>query len=174
MTRKRNARDASRPEPTPTHPANPAPPAPPAPPASPPKPAASLDDELHEILFGYVRDAETSLAKARTRLRDEILPALKKHRVATIEAAYSGYGDSGAIEGVQFRDSRGRRVERSDIPGSLKEQLAEALYELLPEGFELNEGSQGTLTIDLHGSRISVQHQENYTATSESSREFTL
>ncbi len=139
-----------------------------------PKTATDLDNELHEILFGYARNAENRLEQARTKLCDEILPALRKHRVANIEAAYSGYGDSGAIEGLQFRDAVGRRVERSDIPGPLKEQLEEALYEFLPEGFEINEGSQGTLTIDLQASRISVQHQENYTATAESSQEYSL
>lgn len=139
-----------------------------------PETPTDLDNELHEILFGYARDAENRLEQARTKLRDEILPALRKHRVTNIEAAYSGYGDSGAIEGLQFRDAVGRRVERTDIPGPLKEQLEEVLYEFLPEGFEINEGSQGTLTIDLQASRISVQHQENYTATSESSQEFSL
>jgi hypothetical protein len=137
-------------------------------------PQDQSDDELKQLLANIYETDQARLEQARTKLRDEILPALRKHRVANIEAAYSGYGDSGAIEGLQFRDAVGRRVERSDIPGPLKEQLEEALYEFLPEGFEINEGSQGTLTIDLQASRISVQHQENYTATSESSQEFSL
>ena len=141
---------------------------------TPEDPDEQVSENVRLLLAHYHQSEQARLEQAKAKLRTEILPALVQHRVANIEAAYSGYGDSGAIEGLQFRDAVGRRVERTDIPGSLKEQLEETLYEFLPEGFEIDEGSQGTLTIDLQASRISVQHQENYTATSESSQEFSL
>ena len=40
-----------------------------------------------------------------------------------VEAAHSGYGDSGAIDGMQFRDKSGVRVERDKIHAVLKEKL---------------------------------------------------
>ena len=138
----------------------------------PPRTAADLDNELHEILFGYARAAETSLERARTRLRTEVFPALSKHRVANIEASYSGYGDSGAIDGLQYRDAAGQRVERTKLPQETVEALEACLYEFLPEGFEINDGGQGTLTLDVPSGRLAIQHQENYTATTESSREW--
>ena len=154
MPRKKHAHNSSEPQPVP------------------PKTATDLDNELHEILFGYARDAESSLERAKTRLRTEVIPVLNKHRVANIEAAYSGSGDEGAIDGLQYRDAAGQRVERKTLPPETIEALEACLYEFLPEGFEINDGSQGTLTLDLPSGRLSIQHQENYTATSESSREW--
>lgn len=135
-------------------------------------------DNTHEafldILAHFHETEQARLESAKNTLRTEILPGLIQHRVANIEAAYSGYGDSGAIDGVQYRDAAGTRIDRAEISQELKESLEACLYEFLPQGFEINEGSQGTLTIDVQANRISVQHQENYTATSESSQEFPL
>jgi len=107
-------------------------------------------------------------------LRTDILPALAKHRVANIEAAYSGYGDSGAIDGIQYRDEAGVRVERTTLPTPAVEQLENVLYEFLPAGFEINDGSQGTLTLDVRTAKVTLAHQENYTETRDSTREFDL
>ena len=97
-----------------------------------------------------------------------------QHRVANIEAAYSGYGDSGAIDGLQFRDAAGQRVDRASVPQDVIEQLENCVYEFLPAGFEIDDGSQGTLTLDVATGRASIQHQENYTETRDSTREFDL
>jgi len=172
MPRNKPSRNTGEPKPPPPPPPPPTSPLPPEPPAQEPKTPKDLDNELHEILFGYARDAETSLARARTRLRTEVLPVLGKHQVANIEAAYSGYGDSGAIDGTQYRDAAGHRVERTTLPQKTIEALEECLYEFLPEGFETDDGGQGTLTLDVPTGRLSLRHQENYTATSESSREW--
>jgi ABC-type uncharacterized transport system permease subunit len=94
--------------------------------------------------------------------------------VANIEAAYSGYGDSGAIDGLQYRDKTGSRVDRTSLPTPVIEQLENVLYEFLPAGFEINDGGQGTLTLDVQTGKITIQHQENYTETRDSTREFTL
>ena len=60
------------------------------------------------------------------------------------------------------------------IPPLLKEQLENVLYEFLPAGFENNEGSQGTLTLDVRTAKVTLQHQENTSETRDSTREFTL
>jgi hypothetical protein len=54
------------------------------------------------------------------------------------------------------------------------EQLETCIYEFLPSGFEINDGSQGTLTIDTQTAKVTIQHQENVTETRDSSREFDL
>ena len=97
-----------------------------------------------------------------------------QHRVANIEAAYSGYGDSGAIDGLQYRDAAGQRVDRETIPATLVEELENVLYEFLPAGFEINDGGQGTLTLDTQTAKVTIKHQENYTASNDSTREFDL
>ena len=108
------------------------------------------------------------------RLRAHILPVLAKHRVANMEAAYSGYGDSGAIDSIQYRDKAGVRVDRTTLPAPVIEQLENVLYELLPAGFEINDGGQGTLTLDVQTGKITLKHQENYTERRDSTREFDL
>ena len=138
----------------------------------------TTDEEVSEnvrlLLAHYHQSEQARLERAKTQLRTDILPALRKHRVANIEAAYSGYGDSGAIDGVQYRDKAGVRVEREKIAAALTEQLENVLYEFLPAGFEINDGGQGTLTVDVQTSRVTIKHQENYTASRDSTREFDL
>ena len=137
---------------------------------------ASTDptDEFAQIMAHFQQTEQARLSEAKNRLRDGILPALAKHRVANVEAAYSGYGDSGAIDGIQYWDEAGVRVDRASLPAPVVEQLETCIYEFLPSGFEINDGSQGTLTIDTQTGKVTIQHQENYTDTRDSTREFDL
>lgn len=54
------------------------------------------------------------------------------------------------------------------------EELENCVYEFLPAGFEINDGGQGTVTIDTRTAKVTIQHQENYTASNDSTREFDL
>ena len=139
-----------------------------------PQPPEDASEVFQQILAHYHQSEQARLEQAKAKLRTEILPALVQHRVANVEAAYSGYGDSGAIDGLQFRDAAGQRVDREAIPTTLVEQLENVLYEFLPAGFEINDGSQGTLTLDVLTGKATIQHQENYTASNDSTREFNL
>ena len=126
--------------------------------------------------FGSLALASVRHAPAiyRNNVALTILPALIEKRVGNIEAAYSGYGDSGCIDGVQYRDEAGVRVDRASLPAPVIEQLENVLYEFLPSGFEINDGGQGTLTINTQTAKVTIQHQENYTETRDSTREFEL
>jgi hypothetical protein len=139
-----------------------------------PEDPADEPENIRLLLAHYHQSEQARLDRAKSKLRTEILPALAQHRVANIEAAYSGYGDSGAIDGTQFRDPAGQRVDRAAIPSNVLEQLENAIYEFLPAGFEINDGSQGTLTLDVQTAKVTIQHQENYTETRDSTREFDL
>ena len=134
----------------------------------------SENENVRLLLAHYHQSEQARLEQAKAKLRTEILPALVQHRVANVEAAYSGYGDSGAIDGLQYRDAAGQRVDRETIPATLVEELENVLYEFLPAGFEINDGSQGTLTLDVLTGKVMIQHQENYTASNDSTREFDL
>ena len=136
--------------------------------------APQPDDAVLQLLARYHESEQARLENAKSRLRDVIGPQLLQRGVANVEAAYSGYGDSGAIDGVQFRDIAGQRVDRTVIPADLHASLDNCLYEFLPAGFEINDGGQGTLTLDVQTGRITLKHQENYTETRDSTREFTL
>jgi len=137
-------------------------------------PDEEVSENVRQLLAHYHQSEQARLERAKAKLRAEVLPALRNHRVANVEAAYSGYGDSGAIDGTQFRDAAGQRVDRTSLPPDMIEQLENCVYEFLPAGFEINDGSQGTLTIDVQTAKFTIQHQENYTETRDSTREFDL
>jgi hypothetical protein len=70
-----------------------------------------------------------------------------------IRIPFEGGGDSGYIEdSVVLNDGT-----RFEIPGN----LSDILYEMLPGGWEINEGSQGTFTIDLEEKTIELEYTEN-------------
>ena len=141
---------------------------------TPEDPDEQVSKNVRLLLARFHATEQARLEQAKSKLRVEVLPALRKHRVANIEAAYSGYGDSGAIDGLQFRDAAGQRVDRASVPQDVIEQLENCVYEFLPSGFEVDDGSQGTLTLDVATGRVSIQHQANVTETRDSTREFTL
>ena len=132
------------------------------------------NENIRQLLAHFHQTEQARLDGAKTKLRAEILPTLLKLRVANVEVAYSGCGDSGAIDGTQFRDTTGQRVDRASLPPDVIEELENCIYEFLPAGFEINDGSQGTLTLDVLTGKVTIQHQENYSATMDSTREFDL
>lgn len=136
--------------------------------------APQPDDAFIQILARFQQSEQDRLNQATRQLHDAVIPRLRQYGIANIEAAYSGYGDSGAIDGVQYRDAAGHRVERTTVPNALLEELENCIYELLPAGFEVNDGGQGTVVIDTRSAKITLRHQENFTETRDSIREFTL
>ncbi len=131
-----------------------------------------LNAEFQQMLAHYHQSVTAPLQTAKNTLRTVILPALLDSSVANVEVAYSGYGDSGAIDGVQFRDKSGVRVEREKIAAALTEKLENVLYEFLPAGFEINDGGQGTLSLNIQTGRLTLQHQETETVSNDSTREW--
>ena len=130
------------------------------------------NENIRLLLAHFHQSEQARLDEAKHRLRSEIIPQLVQHRVANIEAAYSGYGDSGAIDGLQFRDAAGQRVDRMTLPTDVIEQRETCIEAFLPRGIEINDGSQGTLTTDTQTAKVTIQHQENVTETHDCSREF--
>ena len=94
--------------------------------------------------------------------------------MASIEISYRGYGDSGATDGVQYRGPTGIRVDRSTIAAPLSEDLERCAYSFLPAGLAINDSGQGKLTIDVRAGKVTIQHQESYTESRDSTREVTL
>ena len=133
-----------------------------------------LPPAIDQLIADMMRVAESERRETNDRLRDKILPGFKSLGIANIEVSYSGYGDDGSIDGIQYRDPTGNRVDRATIPEKLIEDLESCVYQFLPAGFEIGEGAQGTLTIDVAKSTVTLQHQENYTDSRDSTREFTL
>ena len=141
---------------------------------TPENPDEQVSENIRLLLAHFHATEQARLNEAKSRLRTQIIPRLAQHRVANIEVAYSGYGDSGAIDGLQFRDAAGQRVYRESLPQNVIEELENCVYSFLPSGFEINDGGQGTLTLDVATGRVSIQHQANVTETRDSTREFDL
>ena len=137
-------------------------------PNDPPEPS------IEQLIAEMQQVEERERRETINRLRKQILPQFHALGVGSVEIAYSGYGDSGAIDGTQYRGPTGIRVDRATIPAQLVEDLEHCAYSFLPAGFEINDGGQGTLTIDVQLAKVAIQHQENYTESRDSTREFTL
>ena len=132
------------------------------------------DPSVEQMIAEMQRAEERERRETNDWLRNEILPKFRELGVANIEVAYSGYGDSGAIDGVQYRGPTGIRVDRAPIPTQLVEDLERCAYSFLPPGFEINDGGQGSLTIDVQAIKVTLTHETNYTASESTTKEFTL
>lgn len=81
-----------------------------------------------------------------------VAKTLKARGVTFVEFEYYGSGDSGCIENCHIEGSGTMSQEE-------QEKLENLVYDLLPVGWEINEGSQGTITFDLETGSVSVDHK---------------
>lgn len=79
-----------------------------------------------------------------------------------LEVTYSGSGDSGCIDGIEIA----RADAGTDIETFVYDQL-----ETRFGGWEINEGSQGTMIIDFDKCTVKWSHQENVMETVETDSE---
>jgi hypothetical protein len=136
---------------------------------------APTDHEYLEQFMAQYRQQEVArLDTAKARLKTEIIPRLKQWGVSKVRAEYSGYGDSGCIDGITYLDAHKQPVNMALVTPASNPAIEDVLYEFLPAGFEINDGSQGTLTIDVAAGTVTLEHGENYTETRNSTQEFTL
>ena len=136
---------------------------------------APTDHEYLEQFMAQYRQQELArLDTAKARLKTEIIPRLKQWGVSKVRAEYSGYGDSGCIDHIAYLDAHDQPVNMDLVRAASDPEIENVLYEFLPAGFEINDGGQGTVTIDVQTAKVTLAHQENYTETRDSTREFTL
>ena len=115
---------------------------------------------------------ENQIQHAKRTLAVEVLPALLAYGVANVEIAYSGSGDSGTINGVQYRNASGLRVTRDNIPHGVREQLETCIRAFLPRASETDDVGQGSVTLNLPAGKIVVRHEQNGFEAQRSSREW--
>jgi hypothetical protein len=132
------------------------------------------DAEFHHLLAEFHAQEQARVDRAKNQLRDVILPRLKQWGVAKVEVSYSGYGDSGSIDGISYLDAADEPVNMSLVKSASDPDISSVVYEFLPAGFEINDGSQGTLTIDVHAGAVTVNHGQNEVISHESRREFNV
>jgi len=109
-----------------------------------------------------------------THLSDVIIPKLEGLGVAKVQVEYSGYGDSGAINSVDYLNAAGKAVSITSAAPTLDAEIENVVEEFLPDGFEINEGGQGDVFIDVANRRLTIRHEENYTETHDSTKEISF
>lgn len=119
----------------------------------------------------YQRRRELEQQKTAEEFREQTLPKLQALGIEKVVGGYSGYGDSGDLHDL---DCYGPEKQPVEIDESLREVLRRFLYEYLPDGYEINDGGQGNVTINLQTMRVELEHEENYTETRSSHEEYDL
>ena len=135
-------------------------------------PENSPDPYMQQVLAQFEQAEKARVETALATLKREIIPRLKKWGVGKVHAEYSGYGDSGCINFIEYLDADNKPVNMDLVRAASDPQIENVLYEFLPSGFEINDGGQGDVYIDAQAGTIKLEHQENYTETRDSTSQW--
>jgi hypothetical protein len=140
------------------------------------------DTAADEWFANYQRLAAEKTQKAAAQLKAACSP-LASIGITQIHWAYDGAGDSGDMESRTVANVHGDCSEEN-YAAAIKgldqerqkqlalEELEKAVWELLPGGFEINEGSYGEVILDTAQQKISVQHNARIIETEYSEQEY--
>lgn len=118
-------------------------------------------DEWHR---SYLEREHKRKEEIRLRLREIALPELQKNAVDRVVFDYSGYGDSGGIDDIKCY-SKGTLMAQDLLSVDSKKALEEYAESIVPDGFEVNEGGQGNLFLDIPRTTWKLVHGRNYQET---------
>lgn len=82
-----------------------------------------------------------------------------------ITVNYSGAGDScDEFEATIYNEEGEMPLKNVDnMPAGFMEKVEDAIWNLLPSGFENNEGGTGNVKINIKTGKITVEHDQYYT-----------
>ncbi|MDY7038684.1 MAG: hypothetical protein SV375_21345 [Thermodesulfobacteriota bacterium] len=92
----------------------------------------------------------------RQNALDLVIPwliTLKNQGITTIIVTYNGSGDDGCIDSVELEPHN-----LTKLTDQATKAIEELVFELLPDGWEINEGSEGMIRFDLMTATISREH----------------
>jgi len=130
----------------------------------------SLD--IDEVFKNYKKRIEIAADNAKKEIA-KICPELFLLGVYSVQIEYSGSGDSGDIEDIDYRTALGERFDGT-VPDDLTKSLHNSVWRLLPGGFETNEGGYGVVRIVIPKKKITVEHEQNIVDTEHSEYEYEL
>ena len=124
---------------------------------------------------------------------------LSSHAVTEVTASYDGSGDSGNMD-VSFRVATAAAQRIGPMPAQPQvngiwhpsqtffnlpdvkadplitktkiDEFEDALYEMLPGGWEINDGSYGEITVDMDSFKVRIEHNQRITDVHSSSAEY--
>lgn len=128
-------------------------------------------DIIDELIEDVQKDDVTTKEWLMHLLKKN-LERIKAAGVVMVEVQYNGYGDSGDIDDTTFYSEHSENtnwtrfiassvVQHIDIhldDMHIEKFFKELAWEYIPCGFEINEGSSGTVTFDLKEKKIHLDH----------------
>lgn len=112
-----------------------------------------------------MRDYNERARAERDAARQKLIDACNKHGVAKIEVEFDGYGDEGS---TNMGTSHDQEVEDA------AEGYAYFVLEEHYPGWEINDGSAGTIRIDLVADKLEIEFGSRYTDVEWSNKEVSL
>jgi len=130
---------------------------------------SDLNPEISEWVQHYRREQKRRREQALHKFARELAPDLAAEGIRRIDIEYSGHGDSGAIDVVTaYGDSDEVQI---GLREPARDSVCELAYELLPGGFENNEGGEGTLQLNLVDGTYHLNHGQHHRETTWSEEE---
>jgi hypothetical protein len=122
-----------------------------------------MDSNQLKELIGHLQDV-WSLSEAEAKdLLTPVCEVFRERGVVSIEVDYSGWDDEGAIDEIRLHP------EGTVVPQDLLDLIEGWVTSTLPEAWEVNDGSQGSVTIDVAAVTAHFDHEMNYVATKDDS-----
>ena len=144
----------------------------------------STEPETTPIPLFDLAEAAERMRKHLQQLEIEKMQAavelLRKHKAVSVGVEYSGASDSGCLDSVHiyartFEENELFDVGYTEVDEAVEkaveqmgknflDDLGWALVELIvPSGYEINDGGQGTIVLDVASGRILNSHGTNHT-----------
>lgn len=132
-----------------------------------------------ELMEAARRRREETVTTCGMEFAKHCAPILGEAGVRRLEIAYSGSGDSGGVDFVEaFGDDDVRLTTLCGQLGGIESLLEDKhkgaarildnlIDMILPSGFEINDGGQGRITIDVVHGTWKLHHEENITSIEE-------
>lgn len=131
------------------------------------------DSTIEEIVARLKKEEKDKLRAAQEVLR-KVCPELFMRGVAQVVAHYDGEGDSGNIDTIYANNIDGHYMQWPPDTKELRDALEEAIWEFIPGGFEINDGSFGDITIKIQTNEILREHNERVVEINAYSKTFTF
>lgn len=106
----------------------------------------------NDWLARYERERKAAERKAREQLR-YAAGFLHLIGVERVVARFDGSGDEGFVQEVECHPD-----PPAGVPDAVREMVEDAVCELLPGGWEINEGSFGTVTFGTATGEPEIEH----------------
>jgi hypothetical protein len=102
--------------------------------------------------------------KINKDLKNNIRKVCKEKKIANLTAEYDGEGDSGSINSICATNQCGEDITNI-LSDEERADIEEFFYDVLPGGWEINEGSFGTATWEVAKNNVKIESNERIVET---------